>query len=47
MPLQIIEKLKKGPDEIMAIRNFGQKSLDELKDQLRQKGYLKDGEEVA
>ena len=37
---EIIEKLKKGPDEIMAIRNFGQKSLDELIDRLEEKGYL-------
>ena len=34
------EKLKKGQDEILAIRNFGQKSLDELMERLEEKGYL-------
>lgn len=37
---EILEKLKKGQDEILAIRNFGQKSLDELMDRLQEKGYL-------
>ncbi len=37
---EILEKLKKGEDEILAIRNFGQKSLDELMDRLKEKGYL-------
>jgi DNA-directed RNA polymerase subunit alpha len=37
---EILEKLKKGQDEILAIRNFGQKSLDELMDKLEEKGYL-------
>ncbi len=37
---EILEKMKKGQDEILAIRNFGQKSLDELMDRLDQKGYL-------
>ncbi len=39
---EIIEKLKKGPDEILAIRNFGQKSLDELIDRLELKNLLGD-----
>ena len=38
---EILEKIKKGQDEILAIRNFGQKSLDELMERLEQKGYLK------
>ncbi len=38
---EILEKLKKGQDEILAIRNFGQKSLDELMAKLREKGFLK------
>jgi DNA-directed RNA polymerase alpha subunit len=29
---------------MLAIRNFGEKSLDELKSQLRSKGFLLDGE---
>jgi DNA-directed RNA polymerase subunit alpha len=37
---EILEKLRKGQDEILAIRNFGQKSLDELIDRLKEKGYL-------
>jgi len=36
---EIIEKLERDQDELLAIRNFGQKSLDELKENLRQKGY--------
>jgi DNA-directed RNA polymerase subunit alpha len=47
---EILEKLKKGQDEILAIRNFGQKSLDELIERLEEKGYLvmvnEDGTEV-
>jgi DNA-directed RNA polymerase subunit alpha len=37
---EILEKLRKGQDEILAIRNFGQKSLDELMEKLEEKGYL-------
>ena len=48
---EILEKLKKGQDEILAIRNFGQKSLDELMEKLEEKGYLsmihEDGEEAV
>lgn len=36
---EIIEKLERDEEELLAIRNFGQKSLDELKENLRQKGY--------
>ncbi len=39
---EILEKLRKGPDEILAIRNFGQKSLDELIDRLEEKDLLID-----
>jgi len=42
---EILEKLRKGPDEILAIRNFGQKSLDELIDRLEEKGLLVDIDE--
>jgi len=42
---EILEKLRKGPDEILAIRNFGQKSLDELVDRLEEKGFLVDIDE--
>jgi DNA-directed RNA polymerase subunit alpha len=48
---EILEKLKKGQDEILAIRNFGQKSLDELMERLEEKGYLElineDGAEIT
>jgi DNA-directed RNA polymerase subunit alpha len=37
---EVLERLQKGKDEILAIRNFGQKSLDELMDRLQAKGYL-------
>jgi DNA-directed RNA polymerase subunit alpha len=37
---EVLEKLRKGEDEILAIRNFGQKSLDELIAKLTQKGFL-------
>lgn len=44
---EILEKLQKGENEILAIRNFGQKSLDELMDRLRDKGFLSIIEEGA
>ncbi len=37
---EVLEKLQRGEDEILAIRNFGRKSLDELVEKLDQKGYL-------
>ncbi len=36
---EILEKLDRDEDELLAIRNFGQKSLDELKEQLAAKGF--------
>jgi DNA-directed RNA polymerase subunit alpha len=39
---EILEKLQKGQDEILAIRNFGQKSLDELMEKLQEKGFLEE-----
>lgn len=44
---EILERLKKGKDEILAIRNFGQKSLDELMERLQAKGYLEAIEPAA
>jgi DNA-directed RNA polymerase subunit alpha len=38
---EILQKLKKGQEELLAIRNFGQKSLDELMERLEEKGFLK------
>jgi DNA-directed RNA polymerase alpha subunit len=37
---EILDKLAKGQSELLAIRNFGQKSFDELLDKLRDKGYI-------
>lgn len=39
---EVLEVLEKGEEAMLAIRNFGEKSLDELRDKLREKGYLKD-----
>jgi DNA-directed RNA polymerase subunit alpha len=37
---EILKRMEKGEDEMLAIRNFGKKSLDELVDKLREKNYL-------
>jgi DNA-directed RNA polymerase subunit alpha len=39
---EVLDHLSRGPDAMLAIRNFGEKSLNELYDKLREKGYLKD-----
>ncbi len=48
---EVLERVKKGPNELLAIRNFGQKSLDELMEKLKEKGFLESieaaGEAVA
>ena len=45
---EILEKMAKGDDEILAIRNFGKKSLVELKEKMRVKGFWPiEGEETA
>jgi DNA-directed RNA polymerase subunit alpha len=45
---EVLDMLEKGPEAMLSIRNFGEKSLDELKDQLKEKGYLDDeGVEAA
>jgi DNA-directed RNA polymerase subunit alpha len=36
---EILEKLDRDEDELLAIRNFGLKSLDELKEKLEEKGF--------
>lgn len=36
----VLDMLDRGPDAMLAIRNFGEKSLDELVEKLREKGYL-------
>ncbi len=42
---EVLDTMEKGPDAMLSIRNFGEKSLDELKDRLHEKGYLEDGAE--
>jgi DNA-directed RNA polymerase subunit alpha len=45
---EVLDMLEKGPEAMLSIRNFGEKSLDELKLRLREKGYLdENGEEVT
>lgn len=36
----VLDMLDRGPDAMLAIRNFGEKSLDELVEKLRGKNYL-------
>ena len=43
---EVLEKMLRGEDEILAIRNFGQKSLDELKEKLLAKGYIDEDNNV-
>lgn len=37
---EVMERLERGPQEMLAIRNFGEKSLIELVDRMREKGFL-------
>ena len=43
---EIIELIDKGDDAVLSIRNFGSKSLQELKDKITGKGYLQDDSET-
>lgn len=40
----VLELLEKGENAVMSIRNFGEKSLDELRQKMIEKGYLKDSQ---
>lgn len=42
---EMMDMLDRGEETMLAIRNFGEKSLDELKRQLRSKGFLIDRQE--
>jgi len=42
---EVLELLEKGDEAVMSIRNFGEKSLDELRQKMSEKGYLQDEEE--
>jgi DNA-directed RNA polymerase subunit alpha len=44
---EVLDHLNRGPEAMLAIRNFGEKSLTELHDKLREKGYLKDKDAAA
>src|SRR5258708_35609677 len=44
---EVLEMLDRGPDAMLPIRNFGEKSLDELVQRLKEKGYLPPDREVA
>jgi DNA-directed RNA polymerase subunit alpha len=39
---EVLDMLSKGEDAMLSIRNFGDKSLEELREKLHEKGYLKD-----
>jgi DNA-directed RNA polymerase subunit alpha len=44
---ELLDMLDKGEETMLAIRNFGEKSLDELKVQLQEKGFLDEDEVEA
>jgi len=43
---EVLELLEKGDEAVMSIRNFGEKSLEELRAKMREKGYLNDESEI-
>lgn len=43
---EVLELLEKGDEAVMSIRNFGEKSLDELRQKMREKGYIQDDDET-
>lgn len=43
---EVLEMLERGPDAMLAIRNFGEKSLDELVTRLREKNYLPEEHDI-
>jgi DNA-directed RNA polymerase subunit alpha len=44
---EVLDMLEKGPEAMLSIRNFGEKSLEELRERLVEKGYLDSGGEPA
>lgn len=44
---EVLDMLDKGEEAMLAIRNFGEKSLEELTERLHEKGYLEEEEEEA
>ncbi len=43
----VLDLLEKGDQAVMSIRNFGEKSLDELRQKMQEKGYMKDETNTA
>ncbi|MBN1304567.1 MAG: DNA-directed RNA polymerase subunit alpha [Anaerolineales bacterium] len=43
----VLDLLEKGEQAVMSIRNFGEKSLDELRVKMLEKGYMKDENEES
>jgi DNA-directed RNA polymerase subunit alpha len=44
---EVLEMLDKGEDAMLAIRNFGDKSLEELVERLKEKGYMSSGDSIT
>ncbi len=42
----VLDLLEKGDEAVMSIRNFGEKSLDELRQKMQEKGFLHDEKTV-
>jgi DNA-directed RNA polymerase subunit alpha len=42
----VLDLLEKGDEAVMSIRNFGEKSLDELRQKMQEKGFLRDQKSV-
>jgi DNA-directed RNA polymerase subunit alpha len=43
----VLDLLEKGDEAVMSIRNFGEKSLDELRQKMAEKGFLHDEKELV
>jgi DNA-directed RNA polymerase subunit alpha len=43
----VLDLLEKGDQAVMSIRNFGEKSLDELRQKMQEKGYLRENKNNA
>lgn len=43
---EVLELLEKGDEAVMSIRNFGEKSLEELRAKMHEKGYLREQPET-
>jgi DNA-directed RNA polymerase subunit alpha len=44
---EVLELLEKGDEAVMSIRNFGEKSLEELVSKMKEKGYIDEGDEAG